>query len=856
MSKSVRRLYEQFHPSSYQLFLTPNSKDLTFSGTVTVTGKKVGRPSQRITLHQKGLKITAATLQHHSKAGDTDIEIDRINIQSKYDEVRLHATDNLPAGDYTITLEFTGTITKPMHGLYPCYFKHDGVEKLLLATQFESHHAREVFPCIDEPEAKATFDLELTVPSHEVALSNMPQLSEAANNDKTKTIRFETTPIMSTYLLAFVIGEMHSVEATCQDGTIIRTWSTVAQPKNSLMYANTEGVAILEFFIDYFKTEFPLKKCDQVALPDFEAGAMENWGLITYREIALLTEPENRSQSSEQYVSMVVAHEMSHQWFGDLVTMKWWDDLWLNESFASLMEHVALDGLHPDWFQWEQYTASDVISCSNRDMYADVQAVQVAVNHPEEIHTLFDPAIVYAKGGRLLKMMREYIGDDAFREALKNYFAKHAYKNTVGGDLWEAMAAASKKDISSFMEPWIHRSGMPLLSVTHKAGTIDLAQERFVLDTDTDQTIWPIPLLADQTLDNEILATKTGSVTRSGKQPVVFNKNGSGHMVVHYTDQEAQRYLADSFAKQILAAESRINVLNDMLLLSRRGDAPITDALNIITASSTEPREAVWSIMARVIATGIHLTEGDKVTHKAIKTYRRTLAREWYEKLGWNDGENDSPNDISLRHLILSVMVNSEDEAAIEEALRRFKAAKNSAELPAEQRALIIGAAVKNGVADIDALMDEYQTTPNPEVQLSICLGITSVKDEKAGQYIIDKALGKDGFVRPQDIFRWFAYLMRNYETREAAWKWLVDNWDRLEKMFGDSKSFEYFVVYSAAVVNTKDAQQRFLDFFNPKADIIALKRNIAIARSEIQARVEWRQREESRLTDFFADYR
>lgn len=856
MSKSVRRLYEQFQPNNYRLFLTPNSKDLTFSGTVTVTGKKVGRPSSRITLHQKGLKITAATLQYHGKSGDKTIEIDRINLQNKYDEVRVHTKDTLPAGNYTITLEFTGTITKPMHGLYPCYFNHEGLEKLLLATQFESHHAREVFPCIDEPEAKATFDLELTVPSHEVALSNMPQLSEVSNNDKTKTIRFETTPIMSTYLLAFVIGEMHNVEATCQDGTIIRTWSTVAQPKKSLEYANTEGVAILEFFIDYFKTEFPLKKCDQVALPDFEAGAMENWGLITYREIALLTDPENRSQSSEQYVSMVVAHELSHQWFGDLVTMKWWDDLWLNESFASLMEHVALDGLHPDWFQWEQYTASDVISCSNRDIYTDVQAVQVAVSHPEEIHTLFDPAIVYAKGGRLLKMMREYIGDDTFREALKNYFAKHAYKNTVGGDLWKAMSAASKKDIGSFMEPWIHRSGMPLLSVTHKAGVIELTQERFVLDKDNDQTVWPIPLLADQTLDKELITSKTDSVVRSGKQPVVFNKNGSGHMVVHYTDLEAQRYLADSFSKQILAAESRINILNDMLLLSRRGDAPITDALNVITASATEPREAVWSIIARVIATSIHLTEGDEATHDAIKTYRRTLAREWYAKLGWDDVDDDSPNDISLRHLILSVMVNSNDEAATEEALRRFKAAKNTAELPAEQRALIIGAAVKSGVADIDALMDEYQATANPEVQLSICLGLTSVKDKKASQHIINKALGVNGFVRPQDIFRWFAYLMRNYETREAAWQWQVNNWDRLEKTFGDSKSFEYFVVYSAAVINTQEWQQRFLDFFNPKADIIALKRNIAIARSEIQARVEWRQREESRITAFFAEYR
>lgn len=855
MSKSVTHLFDQFHPKNYQLAFAVDKDAMTFRGTVTITGRKVGRPSKRLTFHQKALRITEASIVLHQKQGQQTIAVDRINNQSSYDEVRLHTNQQLFPGEYTVTMAFEGKLTRPMHGIYPCYYDHEGTEKFLLATQFEPHFAREAFPCIDEPEAKATFDLTLDVPAGEHALSNMPISKETKLENGGQRVTFGTTPIMSTYLLAFAMGEIQSVEATASDGTIIRTWSTIAQPKSYLEYANNEAVKILEFFTEYFQTPFPLEKCDQIALPDFEAGAMENWGLITYREIALLTDPDNRSQSSEQYISMVVAHELSHQWFGNLVTMKWWDDLWLNESFASLMEHVALNALHPDWFQWEQYTASDVIACSSRDIYTDVQSVQVTVKHPDEITTLFDPAIVYAKGGRLLKMLHDYIGEDAFRAALKEYFSKHAYKNTRGADLWEAMSAASHKDIGAFMNPWLNQSGMPLLTVVHGPGVFELSQERFVLDKQDDKQLWPIPLLTDQKLDDTLLETKTATIKRPSKQPTIFNHNGSGHMVVHYADKEARRYMVDAFTKQIMLAEARINHLNDMLLLSRRGDASLVEALEVVLAAQDEPREAVWSIMARIIGTAMHLTEGDEDTDIRIKTARRLLGRKQYERLGWDDRENDSPNDIGLRSTILSLMIASKDKDAIDEALRRYKAADNVIDLPAEQRAMIIGAAVRAGIADADDLMKEYRTTANADLQLSLCLALTSVKDPKVAAHIIDKALGTDGFVRPQDIFRWFAYLMRNRYTRELTWQWLIDSWERLEELFGDSKSFEYFVVYSAAVINTEDWQMKFLEFYEPKSEVVALRRNIAIARSEIQARVDWRNREEAKLKAFFADY-
>lgn len=855
MSKKVPRLFNQFQPSHYELTMRPDAENLSLTGKVTIRGKKVGRPSQRIVFHQKGLVVTGATITKRSKGESEEITVDRINLQKSQDEVRLHSKNLMYPGEYSITLEFKAKITEPMHGVYPCYFNHEDKKKVLLATQFESHHAREAFPCIDEPEAKATFDLTLETPKNVTVLSNTPVSSQADIEKNLQSTAFETTPIMSTYLLAFVIGELRSAEATAGDGTVVKTWATVAQPANSLEFATQEAVKHLDFFTDYFKTPFPIPKLDQVALPDFESGAMENWGLMTFREIALLSEPENRSLTSEQYISMIVAHEVSHQWFGDLVTMKWWDDLWLNESFASLMEHIALDAAHPDWFQWEQYTVSDVISCSSRDIFKDVQSVHTPVNHPDEVHTLFDPAIVYAKGGRLLKMLREYIGDDAFRTGLQQYFKDFAYKNTIGDDLWAAFGKASGKDVKKFMKPWLSQSGMPVISIDQSGDDITLQQQRFVLDTTTDTSIWPTPLLASQTLATEVLETSKEVIPMPSEQPVIINQNGSGHMLVNYRDQSTKNYITENFANQTLKPESRINILNDQLLLARRGDASIVDSLTIIQKSACEPRDAVWMMMSRAISTATNLIEGDRQTEKNIKLFRRKLAHEWYNKLGWDDRPDDSPNTQALRHTALSFMIGSEDESALAEAFQRFETMPSVTELPAEQRGMIAGALVRSGKPVIDSFIDEYKTTANPDVQLAISGALTHTRDPEVGKRLLEEALGENGFVRPQDIFRWYAYLMRNQYTRADAWAWLKDNWDRLAKLFGEGKAFDYFIIYSSGPLTTPAAMDEFNVFFEPKKDDITLRRNILVAQSEIEARVAFRQREETAIQTFFKQF-
>lgn len=853
MGKSVTRLAQIFQPENYKLSIEVDTEGMRFSGSVIITGQKTGRPSKRITLHQKDLKINTAKITRHSKSGDEAIEISRINKHKAFDEVRLHSSSLLYPGKYTVEIKFAGTITEQMHGLYPCNYKHEGKDKKLFATQFESHHAREVFPCVDEPEAKASFDLTIIGPASETVLSNTPVKKQSETDGSKHTTEFETTPVMSTYLLAFAVGEIQCVKGKTKDGVEVRSWATVAQDSTHLEYANKEAVDVLEFFTDYFKTPFPLKKLDQIALPDFDSMAMENWGLITYREVGLLADPVNRSQSGEQLISLVVAHEISHQWFGNLVTMKWWDDLWLNESFASIMEYVCLDALHPDWFMWENFAEADMIAASNRDVTSNVQAVKTKVKHPDELFTLFDPSIVYAKGARLIKMMYDFIGEEAIRTGLKSYFKEFAYKNTVSGDLWKHFSLAGNQDIKKLMDPWLTQSGMPMLSVNRKDRKLSITQERFLLDDKKDEQVWPIPLLANKSLPENLMAKKSLTIELDRDEPVVLNRSGSTHAVVNYENDEDKKYLQEVVSSRKIDSVGRMNLFNDAYLLSRHGSEMLSEILELVEHCEDEDRDSVWQLMLRPLGTARLFLEGDKKSEDTIKQIKLKLAKKHFASLGWDDRKSDDPNTKALRVTMTALMLQAEDKKTVEEAISRYKKTGQIADLPSEQRSLIVAVAVKNKAADIDKIFDEYVTTNRSDVQRSIAAGLTAAKDLADIKRIIDKSIGKNGVARVQDIPTWFAYLIRNQYSRDLTWEWLVKSWIDLSKKFDGNKSLDRFVIYSSGPLCTPEFEKKFNDFFGNKVDEVAIGRPITIAREEIKARVAWRKRELNSLKKYLS---
>ncbi|HEU0266296.1 MAG TPA: M1 family metallopeptidase, partial [Candidatus Saccharimonadaceae bacterium] len=608
-------------------------------------------------LHGKDLKITSAKLTKHDKKGEQEITIDRLNLQKSFDEIRLHSKSMIYPGQYVISLEFSGRITRGMTGIYPCFFDHKGKEHSLLMTQFESHHAREAFPCIDEPEAKAAFDLTLITEPGVVVLGNTPVAHSETRNSKLET-RFETTPKMSSYLLAFVAGELQSKSTKTNRGVEVNVWATVAQPSDSLDFPLEIAKKSIEYFEEYFGVSYPLPKADHVACPDFSAGAMENWGLITYRERVMLAYPGETGQSMLEQIAFVIAHETSHQWFGNLVTMRWWDDLWLNESFANLMEYQAVDAMYPQWRVWDSFVAQEGLSALRRDATPGVQAVKTTVNHPDEINTLFDPSIVYAKGGRLLYMLKNFVGDETFRQGLSEYFKKHAYGNTTGTDLWAALSKASGKDIRAFMTPWLEQSGFPVVSVTQDGSHLVLVQAHFQDDPKKadPKRHWPVPLFVQEPEDApEILEKSEQAFSLKNEAYIGVNSDARGHYIVHYTEAAHRAELAEFVAAGKPSNAERLMLLNDASMLARAGYQPYADVLKLLAAYQDEASEPVWDMISLIIGETRRFIDLDESLEDKIKQLIRKLIIKQYERLGWEEKPDEPSSDQKLRATIIGL---------------------------------------------------------------------------------------------------------------------------------------------------------------------------------------------------------
>lgn len=850
----MKRLFEGFQPENYQLTIQPDRDNMTLTGSITISGKKVGRPSQRLTFHQKDLKITEASITKHDKKGSHDITLDRISLHKSYDEVRLHTAELLHAGKYTVTMHFSGKITDAMHGIYPCYYEIDGKKQALIATQFESHHAREAFPCIDEPEAKATFDLTVITPSGEVVLGNTPIKTQSQQDGHTETT-FETTPKMSTYLLAFAYGDLQSQTTKTKDGVAVAVWATKAHSIKALDFALEVAKGTIEYYNDYFGVPYPLPKADHIALPDFSSGAMENWGLITYREACLLADPETTSQSSREMIASVIAHETSHQWFGNLVTMEWWDDLWLNESFANVMEYVAVDALYPEWHIWNTFITAEGLSALRRDAIAGVQAVRTSVNHPDEISSLFDPSIVYAKGGRLLRMLMQYMGEADFKAGLKQYFAQHAYGNTTGDDLWSALSEASGKDVAAFITPWLTRSGYPVVIVDQSDKKVTLSQEHFLLDPlKADKSlVWPTPLLSDNPDLPALLDTKELALNVSTPDFIRINQGASGHYIVQYKQKAHTDAIATLVASKELGTAERLMLLSDSSMLARSGYQSFVDTLALLEKYQDEDQEPVWDIMAVALADARRFVDVDESLEASLKNLTGSLVQKQFNRLTWSENSDDSVEDTKLRALIVSLGVYAEDPAILEGAFKLFEDyKKDPALVPSELRSIVFGAAVKHQQSDaFKYLLELEEGTSNVDLKLDIVSALTYSKDPGEIEIMLSRLKDSDK-VRPQDLIRWLAYLMRNRRSRQSAWNWMRDNWTWLKTTFDGDKSYDYFPRYAASSFSTRAMLEEYKTFFNPMLDDLAIARNITMGIEELTNRVSWLEKDLEVIQNYF----
>jgi aminopeptidase N len=827
---TVNRLYESFQPSHYDLTLKIERVARQFSGTVIIEGTAAA-DSNSVSLHAKDLAFSRLTV-NGAAAPYHSAENDELVI-----EVGCKKGDDLK-----FEIHFAGKITDGMHGMYPCYYEHEGAKKELIATQFESHHAREVFPCVDEPSAKATYDVTLITEDGVEVLGNMP-IKTQATQDKNLVTTFETSPRMSSYLLAFAFGELHKVSGMTANGTEVNIWSTKSHPMASLEFALDVAVKSIEFFNDYFDTPYPLPKSDHIALPDFSSGAMENWGLITYREICLLAD-ETTGISTKQSVAMVIAHELSHQWFGNLVTMSWWDDLWLNESFASIMEFVCLDELYPEWDIWQMFATHDVLSALRRDYLPGIQAVKTGVNHPDEISSLFDPSIVYAKGARLLDMVRAYVGDEAFRVALKSYFKQYAYGNTVGNDLWQAISAAAGEDIGAFMHPWLEQSGMPVVHVTAEDDTYTFTQEKFVIPSDGDkETIWPIPIHSAD--GYRLLSERSASMAAA----LPFNPGNHVHALYAY-DEPTLATLMERLRGGTLSVVDRLSLLHETSLITRGGYTPTVDLLPLLDAYREEKSEPVWDIIGLVYGDLKRFVETDEAAEVKLKQKVSAHAAPLYDLVGLHPRANDDESTSKLRATIVGLLAYADDPNLVEDALALFRGTDDLSKLDGELRAIICTVAVRSGTAqDIQRVIDTHHTTVSADLKQDMSAALTGTRDKA----MIEKLLGfitDEKIVRPQDVDRWFVYLIRNRYGRDAAWRWMIDNWSWIEEKFASDKSYDSFPRYAASAFSSCEWMRKYEEFFAPLKAQPALTRAIELGSKDIESRAEWLERDQAAVLD------
>lgn len=824
---SPAKLLETFAPDHYDLKIDINEKQNIFSGSVAITGT-ILKGKNTIGLHSKDLEITYVSINN-----------ELASFSYEGDEIKISMPEN-SVGVHTVFLRFHGKITDAMHGIYPCYYTHKGKKHRVFATQFESHHAREVFPCVDEPAAKATFKLELTTQPKLVVLSNMPLAEQKIRSHRMQST-FETTPRMSTYLLAFVVGDMQKKVTQTKNGTEVRVWSTVAQPSESLDFALGCARKALEFYEDYFGTPYPLPKCDHVALPDFSSGAMENWGLITYREIALLVDPEHSSIDHKHHVALVIAHELAHQWFGNLVTMKWWNDLWLNESFANMMEYLAIDALFPEWNIWLQFSTNEAIAALRRDSIDGVQAIQVDVSSPDEIDSLFDPAIVYAKGGRLLRMVQNYIGEEAFRKGLRTYFSKYAYKNTVGDDLWDALEEASGKKIKYIMNKWISQPGYPVVTLRRTDEVVNVSQKQFFIGPYQEKNrLWPVPL--DSSDANAPILLESTAIEFSSALPIRLNVKDSAHFITHY-DKLSRDELLDSVRNGSLDTLGRLQFLHEATLLSRGGVLSSSQLISMLQSYIDERHEGVWDIISLAIADLRKFVENDLIAEQKLRSFSAWLSKAHYEELGWDHVINESENDTKLRSTVIGMTLYGENKNAIDKSFALFESRDTTAIDP-ELRSLVFSAVVRHGDTTIvDHLINQYKTTHSSELQHDICIGVTSSKDPEVIRRLMDLIM--DGsVVKPQDVYLWFALLIRSKDSRSIAWEWLRNNWEWIVKTFEGDKSFDNFPRYASGALATRKQQDEYKDFFTPMQNIASLNRVITVGLSEIEGRISLVERD------------
>ena len=824
---AVKRFYETFHPEHYDLYIDVDRKNKTITGTSTITGEA---QETTVLINQKFMKISSV------KADGKDVPF---TVSDKDEAIKIELGK---AGKTTIAIAYSAPLTDTMMGIYPSYYELNGEKKQIIGTQFETTFARQAFPSVDEPEAKATFSLALKWDEQpgEIALANIPE--EKVENG---VHYFKETVRMSSYLIAFAFGDLQSKITETKDGVKVGVFATKAHKAKELDFALDIAKRAIEFYEEFYQTKYPLPHSWQLGLPDFSAGAMENWGLVTYRESALLLDPDNTSLEQKKYVATVVTHELAHQWFGDLVTMKWWDNLWLNESFANMMEYLSVDALEPDWHIWETFQTSEAPAALNRDATDGVQPVQMDINNPADIDSAFDAAIVYAKGSRMLVMVRALLGDDALRKGLKYYFDHHKFGNATGDDLWNALSTATDLDIAKIMHTWLKQPGYPVVSAKiDDNGHLILSQKQFFIGEGKDVgRTWQIPLnanfdaskiMSEKELDlgnYKDLRAKAGHALR-------LNVGNSSHFIVKYDDTLMKDIMSELNDLDPIA---KLQLLQDLRLLAEGKQISYAEIVPLLVKFADSKSALVITALYTTAAKLRQFVDPGSDAEEDLKKFYDKLSAAQVARLGWMPKKGENDDDIQIRPYELSASIYAGNAESIKAAHKLYEENEDDLNaLNADVRPYVLISEVKNfGSHNLMAkLIKEYQTTADAAYKADLRAAITKTIDPVEINKVISYFENSD-VIKPQDLRGWFAGILVNHKGEQAAWDWIREDWDWLDKTVGGDMEFATYVQVISRVFRTEARLKEFKEFFEPKLNVQLLNREIKMDTKVIETRVE-----------------
>ncbi|KAI9852169.1 MAG: Aminopeptidase 2 mitochondrial [Thelocarpon superellum] len=857
-SKGREVLPTNVTPVHYDLTLEPDLEKFTYDGSVAID-LKVNTDTTSIALNTIDIEILSTKITAGSSLVTSS---PKISYNEDTQTTTFAFDKSIPAGETAqLSISFKGILNDKMAGFYRSSYKDptNGSEKYIATTQMEPTDARRAFPSFDEPSLKATFGITLIADPRLTCLSNMDVAFETEHESKTsggkkKAVTFNRTPKMSTYLLAFIVGELKCIE-TSNFRVPVRVFATpdkdIAHGKFSVELA----AKTLAFYETTFDSKFPLPKMDMVAIPDFSAGAMENWGLVTYRVVDLLYDEKTTSAITKQRIAEVVQHELAHQWFGNLVTMDFWDGLWLNEGFATWMSWYSCNTFFPEWKVWQNYVTDNLQSALSLDSLRSSHPIEVPVKRADEINQIFD-AISYSKGSCVLRMISKYLGEETFMEGIRRYLKKHAFGNTQTEDLWAALSDASGKDVEKIMKIWTKNIGYPVVTVTEDEGAsaVHLKQNRFLRTADVkpeeDQTLYPVflGLRTRSGVDESLTLTDRESTF---KVPSLdFYKLNADHSGIYRTSYSPARLekLGQAAKEGLLTVEDRAGMIADAGALAASGYQKTSGVLALLKGFDRETEFVVWDeIITRIASVRNAWIFEDQPAKNGLKAFQRELISEKAHKAGWEFHEGDDHVQQQFKALLFGSAGLAGDKTVVEAAFGMFEkfVQGDRSAIDPNIRGSVYSIVLSNGgEKEYDAVLAEFRAAKNADERNTALRSLGRAKDPALIRRTLKMPLSSE--VKDQDIYLPIGALRTHEAGVLALWEWMKENWSTLEKRLPPGLSMLGSVVQICTSSFTKPTQIEGVNAFFKGKSLKGIDQGLAQSLDAVRAKVSWLERDKA----------